>query len=285
MKKLSGKCGVVTGAASGLGYGLALALAERGMNLVIADWDAEGADRAATAARAKGVDAVAVETDVSSLDTVQHLADVAYERHGGVQLLVNNAAVSRPGRLWEISAEDWQWVMDINVTGVINGLIAFLPRMMAQSDERHIAITSSTNGLWTMPKQGAYNMTKYALVGLSEALADDLAPHGITVSVICPGPMRTRLGANSRPPSLGGQSIQSQRTASDRPEKLRQMLATWPTLEPEEAGRIACNGIEEGEFWILTHAEGLEEIEARHQGLKEAFERRAAKETVLRSST
>src|SRR6266478_4217563 len=104
MKNMSGKCGVITGAASGLGYGLALALADKGMNLVIADWNGEGAERTAAEVKNRGVDAVAVETDVASSDAVDRLAVVAYERFGSVQLLVNNAAVSTHGPLWQTSA-------------------------------------------------------------------------------------------------------------------------------------------------------------------------------------
>jgi NAD(P)-dependent dehydrogenase (short-subunit alcohol dehydrogenase family) len=278
---MSGQCGVVTGSASGLGYGLSLALAERGMNLVIADRDADGADRTAREVTARGVDTIAVPTDVSNLDAVHRLADVAYERFGSVQLLVNNAAVYRSGPLWEMPPEDWDWLISVNLKGIINGLTAFLPRMIDQSDERHIVMSSSTNGLWIMPGQGAYNTTKYAVVGLAEALADDLAPLGIAVSVICPGPMQTRLGSSSRPPSMVGQE-EIPNLPPDT-EKLRQMMATWPMLDPADAGRIVCHGIEENEFWILTHAQGLDEIEARHRGLRAAFDRRAANEPKLAS--
>jgi len=251
------------------------------MNLVLADRDAVGAARTAVEVQGRGVDAIAVPTDVSNLDAVTLLADTAYERFGSVQLLVSNAAVYRSGRLWEMPPEDWDWLISVNLRGVINALNAFLPRMMTQSDERHIVMTSSTNGLWIMPGQGAYNTTKYAVVGLAEALADDLGPLGIAVSVICPGPMQTRLGSSSRPPSMVGQE-ETPNLPPDT-EKLRQMMATWPVLDPVDAGRIVRHGIEENAFWILTHAQGLEEIEARHQSLKAAFDRRVADEAKLAS--
>jgi NAD(P)-dependent dehydrogenase (short-subunit alcohol dehydrogenase family) len=276
---IPGECGVITGSASGLGYGLSIALAERGMNVVIADKDTEGAERTAAEARTYGVDAVAVPTDVSNLDSMLRLAHVADERFGSVQLLVNNAAVYRSGPLWEMPPEDWDWLIRVNIKGVLNGLSAFLPRMMAQSGQRHIVISSSTNGLWIMPGQGAYNTTKYAVAGLAEALADDLAPQGISVSVICPGPMRTRLGQSSTPPSMIGKE-ELQNLPADT-EKLRQMMATWPMYEPLDVGRIVRNAIEDDEFWILTHAQGLEEIEARHESLKAAFGRRVANEAKL----
>jgi NAD(P)-dependent dehydrogenase (short-subunit alcohol dehydrogenase family) len=266
---MAGKCAVVTGSASGMGYGLSLALAEHGMNVVVADWNVKGAERTSAELRELGVDAIAVDTDVSNVDSVKHLADVAYEHFGSVQLLVNNAAVHRAGPLWETPVEDWDWLIGVNLKGVINGLNAFLPRMMSQVDERHIVMTSSTNGLWIMPRQGAYNTTKYAVVGLAEALADDLAIEGITVSVVCPGPMQTHLGQNP-PPS--GRSQGPVYTT-----KLWHMMATWPMLEPLEVGRIVRSAIEANEFWILPHAQGLEEIEARHQSLTAAFQRRIAR--------
>lgn len=266
MKVMSSRCAVITGAGSGMGYGLSLALAERGMNLVIADWNVEGAEQTVAEVKGYGVDAIAVPTDVSRFDSVVHLADVAYGHFGSVQLLVSNAAVYRSGALWETPAEDWDWLIDVNVKGMVHAVNAFVPRMLSQSDERHVVLSSSTNGLWIMPRQGAYNTTKYAVVGIAEALADDLASEDIAVSVICPGPMRTHLG-QSKPPS-GHQS------GPEYPERLRQLLATWPMLEPLEVGRIVRNSIEENEFWILPHAQGLDEIETKHRGLLDAFQRR-----------
>jgi NAD(P)-dependent dehydrogenase (short-subunit alcohol dehydrogenase family) len=265
----------VTGSASGMGHGLSMALAERGMNVVVADWNADGAERTAVDLKQLGVDAIAVHTDVSNVDSVNHLADVAFEQFGSVQLLVNNAAVHRAGPLWETPVEDWDWLIGVNLKGIIHGLNAFLPRMMCQADERHIVMTASTNGLWIMPRQGAYNTTKYAVVGLAEALANDLDLEGITVSVVCPGPMRTHLGQNPPPSGTGQGPVYT--------AKLRQMMATWPMLEPLEAGRIVRSAIEANEFWIFPHAQGLEEIEERYRSLTAAFQRRIARGPELAS--
>jgi NAD(P)-dependent dehydrogenase (short-subunit alcohol dehydrogenase family) len=275
MRDAAAKCAVIIGSASGLGYGLALGAAERGMDVLLADKDAEGAERAAEEVRARGVRAVAVQTDVSDPRSVERLAETAYDQFGSVQLLVHNAGVYRNGPVWETPFEDWRWLSDVNVGGPINAVHFFVPRMLRQEDERRIVITASANGLWSMTNQGAYNATKYALVGLAEALAEDLAPHGIGVSVICPGPMQGRMSANSTPPSMGGASMASVR---DRyiPPRLQAMLDTWPMLAPEEAGQLAWQGIERGEFWVLPHAEGLTEIRTRQRGIEEAFKRRAS---------
>ena len=272
MKEFRDKCAVITGTASGLGRGLAFVLAERGMKIVAADWDHDGVAQTARDIESKGGKAIAVHTDVSDPASVQDLADKAYNAFGSVQLLVNNAAVTHRAPLWETDAEDWRWMLSINVEGVAHGVNAFVPRMLQQKDDRHVVITSSTNGLWIMPGQGTYNTTKYALIGLSEALADDLASSGINVSVICPGPMNTEMGYRSKPPSLKG--APSMTTPPDTPE-LREMYETWKILEPTDAARIVVRGIEEEAFYILTHKAGWEKIAERHQRMADAFKRRA----------
>ena len=273
MKNFKNSCAVITGSASGLGRGLALVLAERGMNIVAADWDADGVERTARDAKAFGVKAIAVHTDVSNYAAVQALADKSYDTFGSVQLLMNNAAVTDRRPLWETPAEDWQWMLSINVEGVAHGITAFVPRMLQQTGERHVAITSSTNGLWIMPGQGTYNTTKYALIGLSEALDDDLAPHGIKVSVICPGPMNTEMGFRSKPPSRGGAPAM---TEMPDIQELREMFAVWKMQEPKDAALNVVRGLEDEEFYIFTHAAGWDKIEQRHQRMAAAFKRRTA---------
>jgi NAD(P)-dependent dehydrogenase (short-subunit alcohol dehydrogenase family) len=273
MKDFANRCGVITGAASGLGRGLALALAGCGMHVVVVDHDGPGAERTAREAEALGVKALAVHADVSDAAAMRRLAELAYERFGTVQLLINNAGVVERVPLWDTTPEDWRWLLSTNVEGVANGLAAFLPRMLGQPGERHIVITSSTNGLWILPGQGAYNTTKYALIGLSEALAVDVEPYGIKVSVVCPGPMATEMGARSRPPSHGGASAMS--PTAEFPEDLKEMASRWGLLDPLEAARLVLHGLETEEFYILTHAAGWEKIAERHQRLVEAFKRRA----------
>ena len=274
MKDFAGKCAVITGGGNGLGSGMAVALAERGMNVVIADRDDAGADRTAAEVRKRGVEALTVHVDVADADDVERLAAAAYERFGSVQLLMNNAAVWQRGALAETSSADWRWMSSINLDGPANGIRAFVPRMLRQSGERHVSITSSTNGLWMLPGQGAYNLIKYALIGMAEALERELRDHGISVSVICPGPMATEMARLSRPPSLAGESSASQ--LAEVPPELAAMFASWGMQSPEEAGRNAIRGLADGEFYILTHAQGWPEIEARFERMREAFRRRAA---------
>jgi len=274
MKEFAGKCAVITGGGNGLGSGMALALAERGMNIVIADRDDEGAAKTATEVRGRGVEVLTVNVDVADPAAVEQLAAAAYDRFGSVQLLMNNAAVWQRGALAEMSSADWRWMSSINLEGPANGIRAFVPRMLRQSGERHISITSSTNGLWMLPGQGAYNLIKYALIGMAEALELELRDHGIGVSVICPGPMATEMARLSRPPSLGGDSAASQ--LAEVPPELAEMFASWGMQSPAEAGRNAIRGLADGEFYTLTHAQGWPEIETRFARIRAAFERRSS---------
>jgi NAD(P)-dependent dehydrogenase (short-subunit alcohol dehydrogenase family) len=267
MKNFAGACAVITGA-SGLGRGMAAALAERETHLVIADYNLEAAETTAHLAESHGVRAIAVRTDVSDAGAMQRLADRAYAEFGSVQLLVNNAAVYLRQPIWEVAPEDWRWILSINVEGPANSLRAFVPCMLAQEGERHIVITSSQNGLWTMPGQGAYNTTKYALMGLGEALAAEVSGHGVQVSLVCPGPMVGEMGRNSKPPSLKGESAQMKQI----PDYLQAMIDSWGALDRMEAGRIVVRGIERGELYILTHTDGWDLVDGRHQQLAEAYD-------------
>lgn len=274
MKDFAGKCAVITGGGNGLGSGMAIALAERGMNLVIADRDDDGAEKTAAQVRGLGVEALTVHVDVANPDDVERLAAHAYEKFGSVQLLMNNAAVWERGALAEMSSADWQWMSSVNFQGPANGIRAFVPRMRRQSGERHISITSSTNGLWMLPGQGAYNSIKYALIGMAEALELELRDQGIGVSVICPGPMATEMARLSRPPSLAGESSSSQLT--EVPPELAEMFASWGMQEPLVAGRNAIRGLADGEFYILTHAQGWTDIAPRFERMRDAFRRRSS---------
>lgn len=224
MKDLSGKVAVVTGAGSGIGAGMARAFAGAGMHVVVADIELEAAQ-----AVAGEINGTAVKLDVARPDEVQALADGVYRDHGAVHLLCNNAGVAIAGPLAEMTADDWRWMVSVNIEGVAHGLAAFLPRMIAQRSEAHIVNTGSIAGVVTFPERGIYAATKYAVVAISETLRAELAPHGIGVTVICPGSVRTRILGASR----------------NRPTELQQTKVTPPTelsdqagaLDPDELGR------------------------------------------------
>src|SRR5262249_29739616 len=186
MTTFQGKVAVVTGGGSGIGRALARALAGAGAPVVVADIDLADAEETVPVVSAGGTEGLAVRTDVSDRRQVEALADRVFERYGATHVLCNNAGVVVHGGLESASWEDWQWVVGVNLWGVIHGLLAFVPRMIAAAQGGHIVNTASMAGLIASQGLGGYNTTKYAVVGLSETLAKDRRPHGIGVPAVCP---------------------------------------------------------------------------------------------------
>ena len=196
MKDFAGKSAVVTGAGGGIGRALAHRFAAAQMNVVVADVNAVAADNVASELKAAGGSATAVRTDVTQPDDVMALAATAESTYGKVHILCNNAGIIRPGSIWEQSLEDWHTVVDVNMWGVIHGLRAFVPRMLAHGEEAHIVNTASAGGLLPIPFECSYTASKFAVEALSEELADELDALGtskIGVSVLCPGGVATDL--------------------------------------------------------------------------------------------
>ena len=181
MESFKGKVAVVTGGASGIGRALVLALAHEGARVVIADLDEAAMDAVGGQVRAQGAEALTVRTDVTDLGQVQALAERAFKAFGAVHVLCNNAGVAAWGGLERATHRDWQWVLGVNLWGVIHGVEAFVPRMIAAGEPGHIVNTASMDGLIASQGLGVYNTSKYAVVGLSETLAKDLKPYRIGV--------------------------------------------------------------------------------------------------------
>jgi NAD(P)-dependent dehydrogenase (short-subunit alcohol dehydrogenase family) len=213
--------------------------------------------------RAKGGEAVAVPTDVSDLGQVQALADRAFAAFGKVHVLCNNAGVAVWGGLERATHRDWQWVLGINLWGVIHGIEAFVPRMIAQKEPGHVLNTASMAGLIASQGLGVYNTSKYAVVGLSETLAKDLRPYGIGVSVLCPMGVDTRITVSerNRPAALANET-----TAHEAPVTLM-----GRTLAPETVAEMALAAIRDDRLYVITHDEGLEPLRRRFSRMEQAI--------------
>jgi NAD(P)-dependent dehydrogenase (short-subunit alcohol dehydrogenase family) len=271
MQELQGKVAVVAGAASGIGLGIARALGAAGMKLVLADIQADPLEETRRLMEAAGAQVVTRRTDISDFDQVAALARAAQEAFGGLHVACNNAGVAMHGTpLEEVSAEEWRWVMGVNVLGVINGIRAFVPVIRRQQHGGHIVNTASISGFFMRAgvHQGAYSMSKYAVVALSEALEQELEGSGIGVSVLCPGPVRTRIfeGAATRTEQFGGPY------ARPAHERMAARLLGSGALAPEQVGARVLHGIRHNEFYIFTHGAEREAIRARHARIEAALD-------------
>jgi len=200
MEDLGGKVAVVTGGASGIGRALAERFATEGMRLVLADVEAAALEVAGKELAEGGAEVLVVPTDVSDAASVDELARRASDRFGAVHIVCNNAGVGgHPSASWDAPTADWEWVVGVNLWGVINGVRSFVPALV-EADEGHVVNTASSAGLGPIPFMAPYTATKHAIVGLSEAMFHELALRGsnVHVSVLCPGFLRTRLGEIGR---------------------------------------------------------------------------------------
>jgi len=267
MTSFAGKVAVITGAGSGIGRALALALAREGARIVVADVDETDAGETVRLAAAAGAEALAVRTDVADRRQVEALADRVYDRYGAAHLLFNNAGVVVHGGLESATWEDWQWLIGVNLWGVVHGLLAFVPRMVAGGQGGHVVNTASMAGLIASQGLGVYNTTKYAVVGLSETLAKDLRPHGIGVTVMCPMGVATRIrqAGRNRPAALRGRT-----SAGEAGE----ITLIGRTLDPEDVAAQTLAAVRAGELYVVTHEEALEPLRRRFRRLEDAMRRR-----------
>ena len=267
------KVAVITGAASGIGRGLAERFAAEGMSVVIADVEAEPLAKLESDLSAKGATVLVVKTDVSNPDEVENLAVQTLDTFGAVHILCNNAGVvcSRP--IWEHSLADWEWVLGVNLWGVIHGIRAFVPRMLEQGNKCHIVNTASILGLVGGAGEGIYKVSKHGVVVLSETLADELAQKeaNIQVHVLCPGWVRTGILESDRNRADGLQNP-AERKHSQEPiiGGSRNTRAEMEAgLSPAEVAEHVYSAIQNGTFYIHTHPEHKAWIRERMERILE----------------
>ena len=261
MQDFNGKVAVVTGAASGIGRGLAERFAREGMQVVLADVQADILDATVGELQEQDLDVTGVQVDVSRLDQVEALRDRAVERYGKVHVLCNNAGVAADWgtTVWETTANDWEWTLGVNLYGVIHGVRAFVPLMIEHGEEGHIVNTSSVHGLYTTSGVPTYAASKFAVTRITEGLFYDLASRDskIKCSLLCPADVATNLdlAARNRQAQFRDHLSSERQTEIGRLGRLRHDRHQVEGISPAEVANLVVDGIREERFYLLTHPE------------------------------
>ncbi len=272
MREFEGRVAVVTGAASGIGLGMARSFTRLGMKVALADVEEDALAEAERGLVDAGKSVMAVVTDVSQRTSVEALAEAVAEHFGAVHVLCNNAGVSGGGGpLWETTARDWNWVLGVNLMGVVHGVQTFVPGMLAHGEAGHIVNTSSVLGLST-GAGGIYGVTKHAVTRLSEGLYYDLrsADAKLGVSVLCPGMIATRIlrSERNRPADLRNLDASPRPDFAARRDAMEKLFLERG-MPPDEVGEIVVDAIEHERFYVLTHREVKQRVEVRMKDILE----------------
>ncbi len=261
MEDLRGKVAVITGGASGIGRAVAERAAAEGMKVVLGDIEEGPLKEAERELTAQGAEALGVVTDVADVVSVRALRDRALDRFGAVHVVHNNAGVGLGGPIWEVSEEDWRWILGVNLWGVIHGVATFVPLFIAQG-EGHVVNTASIAGLTTAPFLGPYNATKQAVVAISETLFKDLQAVGapVGVSVLCPGFVQTRIAESdrNRPAWAPDHEVGG---AAELRSAVQGMVDSG--IPPATVADRVIEAVRTNTFYILTHPELDDAVKTR----------------------
>lgn len=280
MKDFEGKVAFVTGAASGIGLGIAKAFAASGMKVMMADIEEEPLARAVASIKETNGAAEGVICDVSDLAAVQAAAQKTIDTFGKVHVLVNNAGVGGGGETGNIPIEDWKWIVDVNLMGVVYGCETFVPLMKEHGEGGYIVSTASMAGQVGGPGMGPYNATKFAVVGYTESMNAELAPQGINAAVLCPGWVNTQIMDSRRnhPGDKTGGAFASDGEGLLLEEVMTQAVKTG--MSPDTVGQWVLDSMAEDALYIFTHPNWKPAIEAKAAGLLAAMDASAASPTV-----
>ncbi|MDB5410863.1 MAG: hypothetical protein JWL84_5775 [Rhodospirillales bacterium] len=266
MKDIKGKVAVVTGAASGIGLGMARAFASEGMSVALCDIRADKLDEAARQLRELGARTMQIGVDVSDRAAVERAAAAVEAEFGRVHVLANNAGVALKSAISDVTNDEWDWVIGVNLYGVIHGAQAFLPRIRKHGEGGHIVNTSSIGGFQVREgrQTGAYSTTKFGVAAFSEALRNDLRGTGIGVSVLAPAAVNTAIyqAAANRPERFGKPPT----VLPETPEDIRN------GMHPDDVGRRVVAGIRDDDFYLFTHPESRGWVEERHRAIMDGFD-------------
>jgi NAD(P)-dependent dehydrogenase (short-subunit alcohol dehydrogenase family) len=278
MRELAGKTAFVTGGASGIGFGLCAAFAQAGMKVMLADIETDALAEAVKSLHDFGPDVRGVACDVADPVSVERAAKASFQAFGNVHVVCNNAGVAAAGGIDNISLDNWRWVLDVNLMGVLHGIRTFLPHIRAHGEGGHIVNTASMAGMNSGLGFSPYVASKFAVVGMSEGLATQLKPFGIGVTVLCPGYVRTRIGESgrNRPQRYG--ATQTPDPASPAGLLIAQIAERLQSgLDPSDVAARVLAAIREEELYVFTHPEMRAELEERFAAIMAAMEQAAAR--------
>lgn len=265
MNNLEGKVAFITGGASGIGLGMARIFHSAGMKVIIADIRGDHLENALGCFDSDTTGIHTIRLDVTDRNAMEAAAREAEQVFGKIHILCNNAGIYLYGPIQKATYEDWDWILNVNLGGVINGIHAFVPKIISHGEGGHIVNTSSISGIFVAGGTGIYATSKFAVVGLSEALRLDLEPENIGVSVLCPGFVDSKIYdcGKTRPEKLSNSGYSVKQEVRDRLKKAHEEIG----MDPVEVGEKVLSAIKNNKLYIFTHPEFAHEIRRRSEAL------------------
>jgi NAD(P)-dependent dehydrogenase (short-subunit alcohol dehydrogenase family) len=271
MRDFAGKTAFVTGGASGIGLALCRVFAEAGIKIMLTDIEKEALDTALASLEGIGTEVRGVLCDVADPVSVDKAAEAAFTAFGRIHIVCNNAGVGGRGGIDEISLANWRWVLDVNLMGVVHGVRAFVPHIRAHGEGGHIVNTASMAGMVSARRFAPYPASKFAVVAMSEGLANELEPFGIGVTVVCPGFVRTRImeSARNRPERYGLDPISN--VVNPVAARVAELVRTG--MDPQDVASQVLAAIRDNQLYVFTHPERRGDIEERFQRILAALDK------------
>ena len=268
MKDVAGKVAFITGGASGLGLAMAHSFTGAGMKVAIADVEDSALDAAKLAFSDTNSDVITMKVDVTDREAMADARQQTLDAFGKVHIVCNNAGVALNGNIADMSYKDWDWVMKVNLDGVINGIVTFIDDIKSHGEGGHVVNTASIAGHYGMPRLGIYVASKFAVVGISETMRVDLADDNIGISVLCPGVVSTGIGSSerNRPDQFGGSKSPAM-TPREGAAPIEMNV-----MEPAAIGDIVLHAIQNDQFYIMTHNEFHAPVQTRGEEIAASFE-------------
>ncbi|HTP76865.1 MAG TPA: SDR family NAD(P)-dependent oxidoreductase [Rhizomicrobium sp.] len=279
MKEFKGRTAFITGGASGIGLSMARAFGRAGMNVVLADINEKEAKAAAERLATEQIKASPVYVDVTDRASVRSAALDAVAAFGKIHVVCNNAGVAVGGPIGTVRERDWDWIIDVNIKGVVYGTEVFLPLIKSHGEGGHFVNTASMAGMVSPPGLEPYCATKFAVVAMTEGWAAQLAPLNIGVSALCPGFVRTRIheSGRSRQDKYGGAGVVDPGVGATQEESARNVLGG---IDPDIVGQRVFEGVRDNDLYIFTHPPFKDFVQARFAGIMAAFDKSAQSEAL-----